>query len=410
MYQIDEKKLLAYYVFMQKRSRTGMRRLLHRVITLLSAFIIRVIQHSDGSITPVKTDILFLHTHAGNPHRIKQITDILERQGVLVRHHVLSMKRMFAGKEFCTPGYRIHRLLYPYAAYASYIVKTYRPKMLVTMMDSHPLSSFLRREMSGIGPYVNIAHCPSEPNHYFSMFDFDYYFVFGESSLRELQNNPIRIGSTRAIPAGSPYLSKDSITIPEDFDARSILYFSSQKPPGPLGKMLRENSKIVYDWAREHPEYRLKVKLHPLEDREYTEYLSRNAANVTILEKDIDVIEALQGVAAVIIHWSSASLEAAMMRKPIVIVNRFEIYRNFLDFPLYFPPAAASPEELSKAIDETIERYSQYVQNAERFYKHHIERDDSIGYIAECLSLILNGNEPKGMTPISEKTDTLFDM
>jgi hypothetical protein len=404
---IDEEKLLAYYRYIQGRSRTRARVMLRGTAGRAFGVLSRYAMSSPSDVATQKTDVLFLHTSPADPERIERLAGLLGREGVTVRYHLLSSRQMLGKREFIAPGLPVHYLLLPYAAYARYIVRRYRPKVLVTMIDSHPLSPFLRREMQGVGTYVNIAHSPCEATHYFSMSDFDYYIVFGKSSLRELSKNPVRIGSTRVILSGSPFISRDDIPKGDDVDPRKVLFFSTYQPPGDIGRMLEENSRIVIDWARTHPQFRLVIKLHPLEDPGPVRSRTRGLVNVTILDKGTTIVEALSGVSLAIVVWSSAAIEAAMMGKPIVIANRYELYRDFLDFPDYFPPAATTADELSDRVDTVIGQYPRFVKRTKAFLRAHIERDDSIAYTAGCLLRILAGRDIEEAIQIREETGGL---
>ena len=355
-------------------------------------------------------DVVFLHHYAGGAERIESLTSLLERQGLVVRHvHVSSAGEMMLRRRLMRPPPDLHPDLLVQGAYARYLVHRYEPKVLVTFQNGLLLAPFLREEMRGRGVYVNISHGVTPNHHTHSVTAYDYYFLFGRSSLENLLRNPVRIGTTAAVLTGSPFVSSNSEQVGADeADPRKVLFFSTWFPAGEYYEYLTRTAKLVVEWARAQVDHELYVKLHPLENPGFMNELTLGVPNIRVLPKSTPMQQALRGKSVVLHAHSNASLEAALAGKPSVVVNDTEVADSYLHLEDYFLPRAANVEEINDRIARMFQDYDYYVQQARRFARFHLERTaDSVQYIAECLVRLSRGEALQHCIQLPQETDGL---
>ena len=236
---------------------------------------------------------------------------------------------------------------------------------------------------------INIAHALTSNSTRCSIFTFDYYFVFGPSSIDHIAENPIKVGCANIIAGGST-------NIHDAFDAAAnadgdILYFSDWLAPG-LEEPIKDNMRMIAEWAESH-HVALRVKLHPLEQEAVIKGIFANVENVEFVDRGLSIQSALENASIAIVHWSCASLEAAVMRRPVIVANRADdIGDEFLELENYFPQRARTPSELASRIDEVKRNYMHYVAQGEHFAERHLaKRYDAQEFIADAIRAIGDG-------------------
>jgi len=356
-------------------------------------------------------DILFLHINKSEIYRYAPLKQNLANRGFSISDEVILSAKEIILNRYLTKTKRVYPNEFTViASYAKYIVKKYQPKILITSIDSSIISVFLRNEMLPFGKVINIAHGVTVDNHLFSMLDFDYLFLFGQRSLENLMRNPVLYGSTKVVLTGSPYITPD-FTLPVNYDKKNVLFFSSWMPEESR-HILFKNFNMVINWAKAHPEYNLYVKLHPspLDDPLLWRKLSHGISNITILDKNIGMKEALTNVSLVIVCWSCGSFEASILERPTVVVNDSDFEDNFLYLEKYFLPRARNVAELHRNIINTLENYEYYLNQSNEFIKYHFEHvHDSIEYISNCIESIVKGVETFPTIELHENVRLLED-
>lgn len=293
---------------------------------------------------------------------------------------------------------KIPACLVMYASFAQFAAKKYDPKMICVFTHFNVLPSFLRYYSKARTVYI--PHAVIDSTYLYSNFDFDYYLVFGESSIMNIKNNQTKIGHTKIIKAGSPVI-KENYNLPMININKNILFFSTWT----MGKdvELTANFYLMLDWARIHPEYTIFIKQHPSEDSLFIKNVVKNLANVIVLKKELDIVSALKNSSIVIINYSTASIEACLMNRPIVIINKFELNEKSNDFRFsdkylylekYFPPRAKNIREIDDRIRQIQNNYDSYVKQCRLFAKFHLENfNDSSSKISAIIDSIYKGEE-----------------
>ncbi len=348
-------------------------------------------------------EILILHESGRVIELRKGFSEELERRGFNIQHDLVQTGREIARKRwFSKPGYHLPAEFSIEAGYAEYIIEKYKPKILLTFLDNSVLSVFLRKKMKSYGNVINIAHGVTSDNHLFSMFDFDYVFIFGKSSLKNIKRNPVRFGNTKAVLTGSIFINKDFTLLPNK-ERTNILFFSSWIPEQVREVVLR-NFEVFREYAAQHQEYKFFIKLHPLEDRSVWEKRAEGVANIDILDQRVDFKEALRSVSLVLHQWSNASIEAALLNRPSISINTGNVSDDYLCCEEFFLPRATDVRSLHERISTVFNDYDYYVGKCEEYASYHLENRYAIDYVCDCIESIYKGRED---FPVHYITETL---
>jgi hypothetical protein len=284
--------------------------------------------------------------------------------------------------------------------FARYLADNWKPAVLCTFHSYDVLPTFLRHFMKAYGKSVYMPHAIIPDTYLYTSLDYDYYFVFGKTSAENLKRQKVLYGSTRLVRTGSPRITP-AYELPEATPDRTVLFFSNWM----IGRSeaFARDFEIVRNWAAQHPEYRLLVKLHPLEDPSYVSHALSGLANAEILDQGISMPEAVSRASLVATAWSVASLEAALMKRPVVIANSRKYDPDaedipssdkFLYFEKFFEPRANNADELMLRIESTLQNYPHYVKQAEAFARYHLEHfQDAPAIIAEYIRKIAEEND-----------------
>jgi hypothetical protein len=315
---------------------------------------------------------------------------LLEENGYSVSHElVLSQLNAFKKRMLSEPSKNMPVVLKFFDAFSKYIVLKYRPRILITFEDASILSPFLRLEMKKYGEVINIAHGFTANTWKFSMTDFDYYFLFGQKSFQNLELCPVRFGNTNIILTGSIFINKD-FSLPKIKPNKTILFFSSWTR-NEYKQLILRNFEIVARWIQQHPEFKLIVKLHPLEDTKYWKKKSQTINNIKILDRKTGIKDALKECSIAIVHFSSASIESALLNRPVVVVNDSDMPDEFLQIEDFFLPRAKNVAQLNERIHQTLDNYDELILQCEQFSSFHlVKKQGAQEYLTETIKKILS--------------------
>jgi hypothetical protein len=338
---------------------------------------------------------------------------LLGNRGFTVCHEKLSLKRILLKKMFCHTDQIFPIPLRFDAVLAQYLVKKYTPKIVCSFTGS--AASFIREllhEQTG-GKNIYLSHSVIPPAiSYYTNFDYDYSFFFGQSSLNSVLSNSVHIGNTKVVLTGSPFIIQD-FELPPNREKKNILFFStwllSFPESGPEKTVLLKNTEMIMQWAQLHPEFHLYVKLHPLERPEFMTNLTQGIPNITVLDKKISMLDALRNISLVLHSWSAASIEAAVLKRPMVVVNTHKSLNThwvsvqylslFKDFP-----HASTVEELHQGILQVFGDYERFLYRTQEFAKFHLEHTaHSLEVITDCIASIYHDEEKFPFVTVHEE-------
>lgn len=344
-------------------------------------------------VTSQACDVLFLYSWPGEQRRTTNLAAALQKQGLSVRHHAIPSPKNILRKRLLCRTERIAPLRNCYFEYAAaHIVQVFRPRLILTFDDGSPYTVFLRASLHATGGrLINIAHGITGDSALFTNFCFDYYFVFGPSSLDAIGRQARRYGSTKIVAAGS-YLIDEDFSLTPMPDSKTIVFFSSWLPSS-VRSILLSNFRVFAEWARTQDEYDLVVKHHPLEDPSIIRSILAGIPRITFLPAGTPMKTALQDASLAIVSWSVASVEAALLGRPSVVINTSD-NPDFLEIESYYLPRARTVAEVQARIDTMFGRYDEFVDRSRDYVRRHLAHTtDSIPFLASCIESLFRGTE-----------------
>jgi CDP-glycerol glycerophosphotransferase (TagB/SpsB family) len=343
-------------------------------------------------------DILVITTCETDYFQTESLWENLKNRGFIIKFENDSIKNLVKSVFIYSTSKSIPACLIMYASFARFLVDKYNPKVICVFTHFNVLPSFIRYYSQAKTVYI--PHAVVDSSYLYSNIDFDYYLVFGESSIMNIQNNQTKIGHTKIIKVGSPVV-RENYNLPRININKNYLFFSTWT----MGKdvELTANFYLMLDWARNHPDYTIFIKQHPNENPLFIRTVVKNLTNVIVLKKELDIVSALKDSSIVIINYSTASIEACLMNRPLVIINQFEFNEKSDDFRFsdkylyletFFPPRAKSIKEIDDRIWQIQNNYDYYIEQCRVFTRFHLENlNDSVGKISEIIDNIYNGLE-----------------
>jgi CDP-glycerol glycerophosphotransferase (TagB/SpsB family) len=222
-----------------------------------------------------------------------------------------------------------------------------------------------------------------------------------------LNANKVRIGSTKAIKSGSPFIPPD-FCLPPNFSKEKILFTSIWTEKSNIN-WHRKNLEIIKEWIQEHIEYKLFIKLHPIENPSLINSMFGEISNVEILDRSISLKDALKEVSLVVSSWSNATIEAAVLNRPSIVIDYSDLRDNNLRIEEYFLPRAKNPEELQNRIDTIFTNYESYLNSCKAYAQYHLEyTTHSLSYMSSCLKSIIEGREDFPYSFVEEDLSVLL--
>lgn len=274
---------------------------------------------------------------------------------------------------------KMHHKIFFHHAFAKYITQKYKFKLICDYHNFEVTSALIKMELNKNQKNIFIPHGKARNSYRHSCFTFDYYLVFGESSIEKIKENKLRLGNTKLIKTGSVFIPKDfNLDICRNY--KNVLFFSNWAVS--YHSESKRGFEIVLDWAKHHPEFNLYIRLHPLEDGKYVTEQVKGIRNVYVQDKSLKLKQSLENISLTIATGSNASIEAALLNRPSIISldkqyikdseNVFESDSNFY-IENYFPKRAGNSKELQQRIEQVYENYDFYLKQCKEYVKYHLE-------------------------------------
>jgi len=279
-----------------------------------------------------------------------------------------------------------------YACYAQYIVKKYNPKVILTESNGSDLSPFLKAFLPKKSSLIHVAHCITTNNYrHYSLIDYDYYFLYGRSSLDKLRNRKVLFGSCKAILTG-PYIADKNFALKARNANKNILLFGVN-PNMEKRPHIQKMYAIIKSWISQHSDYHLFVKMHPRSTLSFWNDAQVTCSNIQIVEKGISMQQALNSISITLGIYTNAVLDAALLNRPSLLVSDNSI-NDELDIERFFLPRSKDETELHSNIEKILGDYSYYLEQTTAFSFYHLEhQQDSVEYIAACIDTIVHDRD-----------------
>lgn len=354
-------------------------------------------------ITPVPCDVLLLHysqTSQARGYRDALVTSLRKRGLRVVETAIHKPKTVLSRRELLSPGWTFPHRYYFHAAYARWLIGYYQPKALLTDKNGSILAPFLKTFIQPYGKLVHIAHSiPTENFRKFSMNAYDYYFLFGRSSLERLQKRQ-RFGTSQVFLTGT-YAEKMPLQLPEKNTTVLIL---GTGPALEKTRRIQSAYAVIRATAHRLPAFHFIVKPHPRSDK--TVWLSDNPPdNLTVANPDENIDTLLKNAFVAIGSFTNAAIDCALQQRPFILVSegdtdpQLDIHR--------MAPLCNTAEQLANTITTIAANPDTYRDHARNFADYHLSNGftgpDTIS--ALIYTLVMQGALAGGVT----LTDTLFD-
>jgi GR25 family glycosyltransferase involved in LPS biosynthesis len=284
------------------------------------------------------------------------------------------------------PPFSVPTRYFGLAAHAQWLVEHHQPRILLNDRNGSLYSPFLRLALNARGSLlVHLAHATTvEGSRRLGMNDYDYYFLFGQSSLEALQARKLRLGSSIAVLAGSHMIDSAFDLPPADPSLRTILILGvgpdKEKESG-----YQATYKLLRDWAAEHPDYQVLVKTHPRSDAPFWQQAAIELPNLHVLAKACSLASALAQASLVVNIMSNAVIEAALARRPILYVNAGEDADIFSQ-QRFLGNRVSGLMQLSVAVEQVANDYASSIERSEHFAEYHLAQGSK--GLSNCLALL----------------------
>lgn len=289
------------------------------------------------------------------------------------------------------PPCRVPTRYFGHAAYAEWLVERHQPRILLNDRNGSLYAPFLRLALNARQCLlVHLAHATTvESSRRLGMNDYDYYFLFGHSSLEALQARELRFGTSTAVLAGSHMIDSTYDLAPADPSLRTLLILGvgpdKEKESG-----YQATYRLLRDWAAVHPDYQVLVKAHPRSDVPFWQQTSAELPNLQVLPKACSLASALAQASLVVNIMSNAVIESALARRPILYVNASG-EADIFGQECFFGPCLRLVEALQQRVTELEVDYVRALQCSEAFADHHLSQGHgglmaSLGLLEQLLA------------------------
>lgn len=258
------------------------------------------------------------------------------------------------------------------AAYAQWLVERYQPRILLNDRNGSLYAPFLRLALNARGSrLVHLAHATTvEGSRRLGMNDYDYYFLFGQSSLEALRARELRFGNSTVALVGS-HMIDDSYVMPAPDLATRTLLILGVGPDKEKEPAYQQTYRLLADWARRHPEQRVLVKRHPRSQAAFWQEAADSTGNIELLAADCSLAAALQRTSVVVNILSNAVIEAALAGRPVLCVDlggQPDIFQQ----QRFFGAVIRTEDELERRLQGVEADFAQALAQARAFAEFHL--------------------------------------
>lgn len=330
--------------------------------------------------------------------RKKLLIEGLRRNHSLVETALPEHSEIVRQRLLKRPPQRLPLRYFGYAAHAEWLVARYEPKVLLNDRNGSLYSPFLRLSLNARQKVlVQLAHATTaESSRRLGMNDYDYYFLFGQSSLEALQMRALRFGTSQVVLAGSHMVDMAFDLPPADPALRSLLVLGvgpdKEKEHG-----YQRTYGILRDWAAQNPDYRVLIKAHPRSRVPFWTEAAAALTNVEVLPATCCLAEALEQASLVVNIMSNAVIEAALSRRPVLYVNASDDPDIFAQ-ERFLGPCISNSDDLQQAVAQVELNRDHAIRQGTLFAEHHLAHGcQGLAWSIQALSALLENHPPSGV-------------
>lgn len=289
------------------------------------------------------------------------------------------------------PPYSVPTRYFGHAAYAEWLVERYSPCILLNDRNGSLYAPFLRLSLNARQRLlVQLAHATTvEGSRRLGMNDYDYYFLFGQSSLEALQARELRFGTSTAVLAGS-HMIDNAFDLPPADAERRVLLVLGVGPDKEKEAGYQRTYALLRDWAAANPDYQVLIKAHPRSQAPFWLEAASALDNLQVLPANCGLAEALGKASLVVNIMSNAVIEAALARRPVIYANASG-HQDIFAQETYLGARVGSAGELEQRMSDTRSDYSAELERSARFAEYHLAHgvcglENTMGLLNELLA------------------------
>ena len=348
--------------------------------------------------TPRVCDVLLIHPSEKSRRQGRKTTLLAELRGagLIVEETVATdNKEALRQRRLRPPLYSVPLPLYLSAARAADLLANYKAKVILTERNGWPTSTFLRAFRDSDTRIIHLAHgVLSDQSSRLRYHDYDYYAVFGRSSLDYLRKGKPGFGDTLALLAG-PYfpLPEKREVVPES----RCLLFVGAGPEEEKTAAYRHSCDLALSWLKKHPEWKLWVRPHPRGSGQPWCNIAKTHPSIRLRPKGESLDHALSDVVAVWSGYTTAIIDCAIAGVPVLVLGR---YADYFQCDLYGIPRLSSAEDLDIAMARVLTEPSLWQESLGIFARYHVENlEQPVSSLATVIIELARGGTPRNSIP-----------
>lgn len=290
----------------------------------------------------------------------------------LVETALQAPKTILRGRMLRRPPHGVPTRYFGIAAYAEWLVERHKPRILLNDRNGSLYAPFLRLALNVRGSrLVHLAHATTvEGSRRLGMNDYDYYFLFGQSSLEALQARALRFGSSTAVLVGS-HMIDDSYQMPAPDLATRTLLILGVGPDKEKESAYQQTYRLLAGWACRHPEYRVLVKLHTRSQSPFWQEAASRAGNIELLAANCNLAAALARASVVVNILSNAVIEAALAVRPVLWVD-LGGHSDIFQQQRFFGAVICTEGGLERRLQSIEDDFAQALEQSRAFAEFHL--------------------------------------
>lgn len=309
---------------------------------------------------------------------------------------LLSPSQACARRMLLAPPEPVPLRYFAYAAHAQWLVTHYAPQLLVNERNGSFHTPFLRLALAAQGScLLHLAHATTlESSRRLGMNDYDYYGVFGHSSLMALQQRAIRFGESTVVLLGS-YLADETYDLPVADPAIRTLLVLGVGPDREKDAGYQRTYQLLRDWAQQHPEYQMLFKRHPRSRARFWSDAAEQLSNIKLLDVQCSLADALAQSSIVVNIMSNAGIESGLAGRPVIYVNAGDDVDMF-SHSRFFGPQVCDEQQFSRQLQVIEQDYEAQVAQARQFADYHlVYGSQGLAKTAQLIDELLRGEPPE---------------
>ncbi|MBL7250686.1 hypothetical protein [Alloalcanivorax marinus] len=344
-------------------------------------------------VTPHACDVLLVHPSEKSRRlgRKAALLDALRQAGLSVAETVAGDDR----RALRPPPRPVPAPLYAAAAHACDLLARHRARVILTERNGSPVSTFLRAFRPPQTRILHLAHgILSDQSSKLRFHDFDYYAVFGNSSLEYLRQGEPGFGDTQVLFAG-PYFPLPAPRDPATAPSKALLFLGAG-PDEEDGDAYRQSCELARQWLAAHPDWTLWVRPHPRgSGRPWRDWAGSDLA-IRMRPEGETLEQAMAAITAVWSGYTNAIIDCAIAGVPVMVLGQHPDYFQCERFGL---PRVTTPQGLEQAMASLNGDGRDWAARLDAFARHHIEhRERPVASLADTIVALARGKAP---TPVA---------